>query len=356
MIIRSGDFEVSVHSLLFQPEYYLFDVAMHTGLSKFLIISENFLDLAPFVDIKMEPVAQAKFSVKTRELFALEGQHDTARPKIHFIFHHAFVCSTLLARCLNQIGAFFSLKEPWILRRLSDIKRTQRDSIPDAQWREMFVKYTSLLAKNYETGREVVVKATNVANNLIEDVITISPERKILYLYSDPESFLISNLKKTPETQKKMPSLYQSFTQDSDFVQRFKEYADSSKFTLLQVCALIWVANIYNLQSVVKTKKYDGLRTLEMQTFLSDAEHAVAGVSKHFGHAPNADERALMVHPDVMQNNAKDQRCKYSNLLREQESKRIREIHGQEIADVVSWIDPVIRELQLIEFLESRAG
>jgi len=62
-----------------------------------------------------------------------------------------------------------------------------------------------------------VIKVTNIANNLVEDVLQHLPGHKILYLYSDLESFLVSNLKKAPETQKKMPALAAAFLADGNF-------------------------------------------------------------------------------------------------------------------------------------------
>lgn len=368
--VKSKDFEITIPSLLFDPEFYLFDFSVQDvlskgnpskmdfskGLSKFLIVREDIQKLAPFVDIRLAPFAQAKFNVSTEYLFALEGQHDIERPGAHFIFHHAFVCSTLLARCLNNIDAFFSLKEPWILRRLSDFKRARRHSISDVDWREMFIKNTSLLAKNYRSGKSLIIKATNVANNLIEDVIHFMPSGKILFLYSDLESFLVSNLKKNPETREKMPSLYTGFVEDGDFGQRFTAYKDPSSFSFLQVCALIWVVSIYNLSQVIGRQRTDRFRTLDMLKLLNDPENTLAGVSTHFGHVPSIGDRSLMADPDILGKNAKDPRQAYGSKIKQQEADQVLKVHGSEVQSVSRWINPLIRELGLVDFLKHHGG
>ena len=353
MFIRSGDFEVSIHSLLFQPEFYLFDFNPQHGLTRFLVVREDIQDQAPFIDIRLEQMAQAKFNVSTQELFSLEGQHDIERPAIHYIFHHAFVCSTLLARCLNQIDAFFSLKEPWILRRLADFKRAKRP--PEAQWREMFKKYNALLSKNFSNGQSTVVKASNVANNLIVDVLKLMPDSRILYLYSDLQSFLVSNLKKTAETQQKMPALYSSFSKDSDFAKRFSRFADPNRFSLLEVCALIWVANLYSLNRVLRRHPEGAVVTLDMHSLLSDPEKYLSKTSGYFGHEPSQHDLDLMTHENVMQRNAKDPRQRYGSEARQKESEPILQRHQAEIDAVLKWIDPVIADLGLDEFMQSRA-
>jgi hypothetical protein len=353
MKIPASDFEITVPSLLFDPEVYLFDFS--GTRSKFLIVPENLQAESPFIDIRFEPFAQAQFSVATKSLFALEDQHNNERPKINFIFHHAFVCSTLLARCLNQSSAFFSLKEPWIFRRLADFKRNQAESISQTQWQQMFLKNTSLLAKNYHTGNSIVVKATNVANNLLEDVLTKLPDSNCLYLYSDLQSFLVSNLKKTSETQKKIPSLFHGFCQDSDFLQRFTQFQDVSDLSFLQICGLIWLINIYNFRYVVENTRAESVRTLDMSALLTDTTQAVAEVSSYFGHRPIDAEKALMTQPDLMNTNAKAPGESFNSDMKQKQTDEILYRYGSEIKQIIDWIDPMIQQLGLPDFLAGLA-
>ena len=356
MNISSSDFEVTIPSLLFDPEFYLFDFSLKGSKTKFLVAKEDLQAQAPFVDIRFEPFAQGKFSIDTKSLFRLEGQHDIERPKIHFIFHHAFVCSTLLARCLNQSQAFFSLKEPWILRRMADFKRSRARTVPGSHWQEMFLKNVSLLSKNYSTGDAVVIKATNIANNLLEDVLTRMPDSRVVYLYSDLGSFLTSNLKKSAETQGKIPALYKGFCGDSDFLQQFKQFRNTSGFSFLQICGLTWLVNIYNLQAVMDNRQTKSFITLEMQSLLNTAENTLARVSSFFGHVPDEKDRARMIHPDIMGKNAKYPRQSYSRDIKQAEANQVFERYGSEIETVVTWLEPVIRELGLMAFLEKHAG
>jgi len=353
MYLRSGDFDVSIHSLLFQPEFYLFDFNPQAGLTRFLVIREEVLEQVPFVDINVERMAQANFSVSTAELLSLEGQHDIDRPPVNYIFHHSFVCSTLLARCLNQIDAFFSLKEPWILRRMADVKRAAPPK--EAQWRELFQKYNALLSKDFSAGRSTLIKATNVANNLIVDVIKFMPASRILYLWSDLRGFLVSNLKKTAETQQKMPGLYDAFSGDSDFRKRFSQFADVSGTSLLRVCALIWVANLYSLQRVLGKHPDAAVTTLEVDALLTEPLVTLQKTSEFFGHAPSQEELGLMTHRNIMHRNAKDPRQQYGDAIRREEARKIDADNQAEIDAVIEWINPVIADLDLVEFMRGHA-
>jgi len=353
MFVKTRDFKITVPALLFDPGFLVFDFAPKEELTKFLAVQETMLEQSPFIDVRFEPLAQASFWVNTRELFALEGRHDIPRPQPVFIFHHAFVCSTLLARCLSQINAFFSLKEPWILRRMADYKRGQGNVASSPQWREMFSKYVMLLCRNFSSGKTPVIKATNVANNLMVDVLRFMPGRQILYLYSDLEDFLISNLKKASDTQQKMPGLAQGFLGDADFLQKYPQMSDPSRFSLLQVCALTWLVNLYNFRYSLEHHGNAPVRTLDAQDLLSNFPAKLDSLSRFFGHVPDPAEVQRMMDPQVIRTNAKDQSKPYGNEQRQIESNQIRSLFGQELASAMAWIEPLVRELGVLDFLHA---
>jgi len=353
MFVTAKDFKITVPALLFDAGFYVFDFAAKNELTKFLVVDPGMLERSPFIDIRFEPLAQAQFWVDTRALFSLEDRHDVARPRPVFIFHHAFVCSTLLARCLNQIDAFFSLKEPWILRRMADFKRAQVGETAGPEWREMFVKYVKLLCRNFPTGRVPVIKATNVANNLLSDVMHFMPGQQILYLYSDLEQFLISNLKKSTDTQQKMPALAQSFLRDGDFARRYPRLGDPSGLSLLQVCGLIWLVSLYNFRQAVDRNPNAAVRTLDAQELLDDLPSRLASLSRFFGHSPVPSEIRLMTDPGVTRTNAKDQSKPYGAEQKRLETLQIRSKYGGDLEKAMAWIAPMAEELQVTGFLQS---
>ena len=322
MLIKTKDFEITAPALLFDPGYYIFDCVPESDLTRFLAVEEKKLALAPFLDIRFEPLAQGRFTVSTKELLDLEKMHNIRRPQSVFIFHHAFVCSTLLARCLNQIDAFFSLKEPWILRRLADIKRVQDQRLSRNQWRRMFTCYMGLLAKTYRTGETPVIKVTNVANNLLGDMLRYQPGHKILYLYSDLESFLVSNLKKPPDTQIKMPGLATAFLSDGDFAQRFPQFSDVTRLSFLQVCAVIWLVSLYNFQRSAGKYNQADVKTLEMKDFLADMGGNLKRLSSFFGHTATATDIERMLDPQITETDAKQQQMPYGRRSKQAEAER----------------------------------
>jgi len=350
MLIKTTDFRISAPALLFDPEYFVFDFDLDSELTRFLVVEEEKLVLAPFIDIRFEPIAKGQFSVSTRELVSLEGMHNIKRPPSVFVFHHAFVCSTLLARCMNQIDAFFSLKEPWILRRLADLKRARAHVIPRAQWRETFTCYLNLLAKNYQTGTTPLIKVTNVANNLLEDVLRYFPGQKILYLYSDLESFLVSNLKKPPDTQKKMLGLAAGFLSDGDFTQRFPRFSDVNGLSFLQVCALTWLVNLYNFRRSAEQFGPAKVKALEMNDFLADMGRNLTSLSIFFGYKATPAEIESMLDPGIINRDAKHQQVPYGRQSKQAEAAQVLGNYGSEIKGTINWINPLVEQLGVLEY------
>ena len=353
MLVQTREFKVTVPALLFDPAIYVFDFAANAEFTKFLVVDELMLERSPFIDIRFEPLAKAQFWVNTAELFALEARHDVERPQPAFIFHHAFVCSTLLARCLNQSEAFFSLKEPWIIRRLADYKRANGKLADSPHWREWICSYLQLLCRSFSSGRTPVIKASNVANNLLDDVLRFVPGCPILYLYCDLESFLISNLKKSDDTRKKIPGLAQGVLGDGDFLQKHAGLPDIARLGFLQVCGLYWLVSLYNFRESMKRHPNGRVRTLDVADFLGNPARNLGLLSRHFGHESGPAEIQDMVDARVMRTNAKDQSAPYGVQQRQADMDAIRNRHARELRDAMTWIESLGEELEVSEFLRS---
>jgi hypothetical protein len=353
MHVKVNECRFTGYSMMFDPQIYVFDFSMERKITKMLLVDEENLSAAPFIDINFEPMAKGHFFLPTMKLLELENEHNIQRPRSSFIFHHAFVCSTLLARCLDQLDAFFSLKEPWIMRRLADTKRNPDERIPRTEWKRMFQVYMMQLARNYTSGKAPVIKATNVANNLIPDVMKYLPGHGITYLYSGLENFLVSNLKKPEETKQKIPGLASQFANDEGFARLYPGFSDTANWTFLQACAVMWLSSLYNFHAYWKKIQCQNVCTIEADSFLQKPEQTLKALATFFGHEPDDPEVSRMTSTEVMGSNAKNSSQAFGAKKRASESKLILETHGKEIRQTVAWIDPLLRDLGLMEFMSS---
>ncbi|MEJ8565991.1 hypothetical protein [Elongatibacter sediminis] len=356
MLVAANQMKVSVNRLLADPEFYLFNYQAREGTSEFLIVNEELLGRAPFVDIRLAPFARGQFTISTADLTDLVGNEPGTRPRQHFIFHHAFVCSTLLARCLAESDAFFSLKEPQILRQLSDLKRESgaNGELPRG-WGRVLKTHLQLLAKNYSHGNQVVIKASNVSNNLVEDVIDHSPDSQLIYLHSSLPEFLVANLKKPGETRRKIPDLLARVAAYSDFLETCPQFRELGRASFLETCGLLWLASHYNFLHHCRAADNGRVRTLAMRDFLAEPAAVLTRVCRFFGHDPSPAELRRMTDDAILARHSKDPNQKYDEHTRSVENARVYRQHAAEISAVVSRLDPVTRELDIPARLEGMA-
>lgn len=355
MQLAASQMKVSVSRLVADPEFYIFNYAEQNETSEFLIVNQELLEQAPFIDNRLERFARGQFTIATTQLNELVDHLPRPRPARHFIFHHAFVCSTLLARCLAQSDAFFSLKEPHIVRRLADMQRVRRGNpalINPRNWSRLLNTHLQLLAKDYSHGDKVVIKASNLANNLLPEILQHTARGNCLYVYSGLEDFLVSNLKKLRETQQKIPWLLQTFSQDSDFFQRHPMFGDFTRFSFLQQCALLWLLCNYNFLGCLSGQQNPRVKTLSMDRFLASPRESLARVSRFFDHAANEAELENMCG-SILHVHAKDPNLPYDAGIRQRENERIVSQHGDEIARAKAWLSPLVTSLDINNRLDA---
>jgi len=356
MHVAANSMKVSIYQLMVDPEFYVFNYAENSRTSEFLIINEEMLALAPFVDNRLEPLARGQFTIETTQLDELVSHSPQVRPRENFIFHHAFVCSTLMARCLAQSDAFFSLKEPQIIRRLADLRRSGANggnTGSSGEWERLFRTHLQLLAKNYARGESVVIKASNVANNLVPDVLNHTRESKILYMYCPLEQFLVSNLKKPDETRNKIPALLRLFARDGNFFGLHPGFRDIDALGFLQMCALLWLISNRNfLQSVLPGQRHR-VRSLNVNHFLDSPRESLASVNRFFDHEAGEADLDRMTDKAVLGRHAKDPRKLFDAATRRKENEDVMHQQGASIARAVNWLDKAFGTREIYRELEA---
>ena len=349
MDVAVSSMKVSVYRLMVDPEFYLYNYAPNDDTSQFLIVEEQQLEAAPFIDSRFEPLARGRFHISTRQLAELDRNLPKPRPRQYYIFHHAFVCSTLLARCLALSNGFFSLKEPHILRCLADIKAGNQppySTAGQAGWGRFVNTQLRLLAKEYSHGDRVVVKATNLANNLITDVLAFTDAR-LIYMHGSLSDFMISNLKKPAATRVKIRDLLLRMAAYGDLLQRFPQFRDIDAMNFLQHCALLWLVSNDHLLAQLKPDARDRVRAVHQDEFLSATRETLERASRWFGHAPTPKELERMTAPGTLDRHAKDPNQPYDRSMREAENAAVRKEHAAALDRTAEWVRPAAEQLSL---------
>lgn len=218
---------------------FFFPVDLDVKSKCFFFQSTSIEDLkrAAFLDNRF---FQADLKPNMLEHRQLSSMQWNLANKIGFLFHTSFCCSTLLARLLDFPQHSLVLKEPLILRRLSDaeLNGTHEKSLNQTALDLLFRS----LAGNFA----VLVKPTHVALNIAEFMLSYQPKARALLITSTLEDFLVSNIKKTVRCKQKVPELVERFMSASNFSTRLPPEAFSPP-TFLCGVALQW----HSQQSVI---------------------------------------------------------------------------------------------------------
>lgn len=304
-------------------------------------IGAEVLDRSAFLDSRIEAPLREASSV------AVDVVAQAALPEaapLAWLFHTSFCCSTLLARMLHVPPCQVVLKEPLVLRRLGDARHAgwPLDGLVDPSVR--------LLSRPWHPCPAVVIKPTHAALNIAVELLDASPGSRGVILTSSLEDFLISNLKKTPETLAKVPALAERALQAGSFHARLPADALAPP-DLLAAVALQWAAQRELCTDIATAVGPQRLRFLDAAALLDDVQ-ATAWQCVQWLRLPVP--RALLVPrvAESSQRHAKARAAPYDPGDRAADARLIRARFGSEIAAVMRWFDrlvmPAMREDALV--------
>jgi hypothetical protein len=264
---------------------------------------------------------------------------------VHFVFHSAFCCSTLIARAFDRPGVSMALKEPLLL---NDMVGWRRRGAAGRDVAEVTDGALKLLARPFERGEAVVIKPSNIVNGLIPLLMALRPEAKALFLHAPLPVFLTSVAKKGLDGRLWVRELLAGFRRDG-LVQRLG-FDDEALFgqTDLQVAATGWLAQ-QALFAELLPKLGGRATSLDSETLLDRPAEAMAALARHFGVAPaNEAETAAVFGRDSKSGK------RFGRAEREAEYAQAGAAHGQEIDKVAAWAAVVAERAGVPMGLERR--
>ncbi|WP_082472526.1 hypothetical protein [Sphingomonas sp. Leaf357] len=157
---------------------------------------------------------------------------------LHFVFHSAFCCSTMLARAFERPGWAMGLKEPVIL---NDIVGWRRRGGQGADMATVLDDVLALLARPFAPGEAVIVKPSNIVNCLAAAILTLRPNARAVLLHAPLRTYLGSIARKGMDGRLWVRTLLQGLMDDKlvDFGFTPRDYLG---LTDMQAAAVGWLA------------------------------------------------------------------------------------------------------------------
>lgn len=261
-------------------------------------------------------------------------QERSDRP-LHFIFHGAFCCSTLLARVLDIPGAAMGLKEPIILNDLAPMVRRGSDIT------RLLGPIVDLLARPFGPGEIVVAKPSNVANDLIAPIMDLRSNVRAIILHAPLRTFLVSIAKKGMWGRIWARRLYAVVRDRRTFD---PGYSPEELFlqTDLQIAALCWLYQQSHFAAIAH--RYSSrIRTLNSDLFLAKREQCLARLLPFFGLDAAAQAKEVAVS-EVFAQHSKVLGSDYDQRARARDHAASDSAHSEEIDMIVSWSQTIMRQ------------
>lgn len=250
---------------------------------------------------------------------------------LHFIFHSAFCCSTLLARALDVDGLALSLREPLIL---NDLVGLQQRGATAREIAAVLDDVLLMLACAARPGEAVVVKPSNVVNGMAPAILAMRHSSCALLLHAPLPVFVGSVARKGLAGRLWVRDL---------LVKQLREGLHPFGFTAdeylgqtdLQVAAAGWLAQQALFARIAGA--FPGrVATLDSETLLAQPEAALVAIARLFKIPFNT---AAIAAGPILRQHAKTGAAFDSSA---REAGRAAEApHAEEIAQVVEWAGAV---------------
>lgn len=250
------------------------------------------------------------------------------RPRVNFIWHTAFCCSTLLSRCLDVPGINLALKEPQILIQLAEAKRahqlTRHGAALDAAFK--------VLARPRAHDERVLLKPSNATNTLLPEALRAT-DGKMAFLYSDCKSFVISIAKKGEMGRIFARKLFGLFAADGHPQAKWPPQ-DLFELSDLQVAALVWHMQIAQFRSASVQLRS---AALDCAAFLASPATVLASLNRFFELSLSQEKIDEIADGPLLSQNAKNQSEPFNAERRANEAAAIAKALGGELDTVVEW-------------------
>lgn len=329
----------SPEDILARPDYYLHSVDLNAGECHFMKLSDDAYRRSSFMDHRLQAqsseVAQASLAEMQR--LVAQSRLDRRPEPIGYIFHTAFCCSTLISRCLDIDGRSRALREPAVLMQMANYKRTANPYYTDSgRWQQLLSMVLLLLAKPQVNGEVVIIKPTNAANLLANDIVRMPRSRGILLLYSSLDQFLISIIKKGEEGRRFIRKLFNVIRMDSDRSNALPVEA-LVPLTDLQIAAFVWYLQMDTYLKLLAEYPSAAVRTLNCDEFLAAPVATLARLCALLEiEATNEDLEKIVAGPNFTKNSKNDAQ-NYDASMRKTEYEVLGREHRSMLDKILAW-------------------
>ncbi len=278
------------------------------------------------------------FLASIRDLTSAFNEKQSAR-EVHYIFHTAFCCSTLLARQLGSIPTFFVLKEPAVLDQIAELLYNPNNvRLCNSQFNiaDILRVTMALLARTYSSNQVAVIKTSDYCLGIGGHLAHHNSNARVVFLSSPLRAFLLSVLKCPKRREWARIRLDQSAINSTANIMTTR--VPTETMTDGQVAASLWV--LYRSLFERLRSTVDPTRIMSIDSDLVAAYPLVTlrDVTRFLGRPVSTKVLLNALSHDVCNVHSKDLTLPYDNAARQDEFRQ-GELHfGAEADEAIRWV------------------
>lgn len=319
--------DIPVATLLADATWFPDALDLRDGAVSFVHSDRATLAAQPFLDERWERSAASRRRVGARDIAA----HLAPQPaQLSFVWHTAFCASTAITQALDRDGASLCLREPDMLMGLSELKRQKLLAPQFAQ--AMF----QLLARRHQPDENILIKPSNASNNLLPEAIKLTQGR-MLVLYSDCRSFLISVAKRSEKGRSFVRRLFNQIAADN---YDLANWPLTKLFELsdLEIAALAWHMQIAQFLRSWPQIEGGRIASLDCDAFFAAPEQTLGALDTFFGLNLGPEHVVRLLEDGLLGRDSKLRPGRdFALTKREQENAEMARQIGPVLDDIVAW-------------------
>lgn len=321
-----------VGELVRDPRWFPEDFHAARQLLSFVEADRSELARQPFLDHRWKqdqlPRRQAALADVAAEL------PGSAPPRLDFIWHTSFCCSTLLTHALDRPGRCLALSEPLVLVSIADAKRA---ALLDQGWQlsrlpEIVLR---LLARPETARATVLVKPSNFANILLADAARLARGKSLL-LYSDLPSFLYSVLRSGLPLRKYVRRLFSNLIGQMRDALPWSQ-AEIFQMSDLEIAALAWHLQILEFQGASRLLGPARSASLDGDALLADPAGVLKALDAFYGLGLGDEHIAAVVAGPLLKQHSKAPTVAFDAKRRAEQLELAKRQFGRDVERVVEW-------------------
>lgn len=324
----------------------LFPHLMDLATDQVLIsqMTEEAFRQASFLDQRIVTPQLPRQLVQWEELSALDCP---ARPQPQYIFHIGHVGSTLISRLLGEIETVFALREPQLLRNLSEIAHAQAHEKSPWTERKYEIRLNEVigwLSRTFDPDQQVTIKASSFVSEIADRLLQNGASALFLYV---PLNRYLPTILAGENSIKETGTLLESR------LQRLKcrigaTPGDAQDLPLAHQVAASWLCETVTLFDAMKNAPGANIKWMDFDDFLAAPKEQLLEIADHFGHDLANDQAESLVSGPIMSSYSKAPEHDYSTNLREELLNEASQIHAADIENAMLWINELAEKFPLV--------